>query len=62
MPQQEERDDWTEFDLESECVFCGEVLPCRLLPDPYLNEIEQDEDHGKEAWCKVCFDIRAGDI
>ena len=62
MAEQEERDDWPEFDLECECDQCGEVRPCCRMSDPYLNEIEQDEDHDEEYWCKECFDTRAGDI
>jgi hypothetical protein len=56
-------DDWDDSEsCEVECDRCGDVLKCKLTEDPYIAEVNPEDENGLDWWCYRCWDQRHGDI
>lgn len=44
------------------CEQCQELKPCKILKDPYLEELDPDGYNEEKYWCKSCYYHRLYDI
>lgn len=44
------------------CEQCQELKPCKVLKDPYLEQLDPADTHHEQYWCKSCYYHRLYDI
>ncbi len=53
---------WDEDYIVTCCHRCGKEARCQFMPDPFLAEVYDDEDHPSEWWCYPCWSERHDEV